>query len=285
MLIAAGTKVTYAMQGNGYGWSITLFLNSESPNFASELPKAKTLADKINDCLGTEAFVDFYRVQSASTKRKGALIDYPAAAGIKSTCGSFQQAAFVRCYNQTFTQSKLIFFRGFPANSVTEGTQISSASAFSVKITAFYNQLVADGWCWLGKSGGSGPIPIVSITPLATGQLDIVCANPILPNPLPFGAVNTQVAISGVKGADTANGTWVVTPNSGAPTTRFTTVRQILINPYTVGTGHASWNNEALIPIAAQPLGTPTVERVAERKAGRPLYRSRGRSSRKRASW
>lgn len=288
MLPAPATRVTFVFQCQGYGWTITLYLPSISAGFTNELAKAQTLVNLFNAATNQYTGITYVRCQNASTLRQGVV--QPIDSAGSNTLGDGvqpQSCAYLRLYNAAFTMSKLIFFRGLPTNAVTSSKNLNPASQFGSKLYSACAQMVNDGWCWAGKNPAQiAPQNIVGITQNVNGQANITFANTPFVNP-PVGANTAKfpLVMSGIQGADLLNGKWVVQVSGLTPTVA-TTVRKVIFNPWTGGgTGYSPLEQLITIGQAPQTQSYATIERFGERKCGRPLYLSRGRSNRKRVTY
>ena len=279
-----GTKVTFDLVCNGYGWSYTFFLPTQSSGFAVEIAAAVLLAGKINNATNSSTYVAYIRCQSLSNLRQGQIFPQTVGMNVGTLGVQPQSALYLRLYNSPGTLTKLTFFRGLNQNLAINGGQINPSSSQVASINGFLATLVSGGWCWLGKAIGNplpgppfnqlSPQPVTSVTNGAGGFPLITFAGPVFNAFSALNAVKLPLSLSGLKGCDTLNGTWSVYALT-ASTCQF--VKQVLFNPWVgpSGTGHSSWLQ--LIPIASG-----VQERLGERKVGRPSYLSRGRSSRRR---
>jgi hypothetical protein len=274
-----GTKCTFQFDQAGYGWTESYYLSTTSTGFVVEQAAAQRLLVKRLALSGKQTSNTFTRLMDLSQKRVGEL--YRSTAGGTGNAAQDSDApdtaALIRRYNALNNQSSAWFVRGIWDSAVILGGGFDPSSVwYSSLLQGFFNQLITDSWCWLGKDLlNTKRSQISTITADAQGHLTITSKLPIFPALSVNGQV--QVQVSGAQGSDTANGTWVVTVLS---TTSCQTVRQILINPYQLNSGFINYRPLNLIQIASCQL-----DRVVERKVGRPLYHSRGRSSKRRVTW
>lgn len=296
MLLTSGTRVTFALSCRGYGWTITLYLNTNSTGFAAETVKAKTLATLLTLATNAATTVDYIRLEDARALRTG--IVFPFLGNNVTTFNGVQPSscAYLRLYNNNFTQSKLIFFRGLSTDIVQDGGVLNQSSAQVPAIANFANQLSLDNWYWLGatlpapspvavQSVTTAPQPVPAVNPL-TSFPQIQLADGIFNAPFfpAFGAQRQPLSLSGLKGCDTLNGSWIVKPTSN-DTCIFE--RQVLFNAWLPGTGQGYSRQETLIAFGQNFSYAPVfvIERFAERKPGRPLYLSRGKSNRRKVTY
>lgn len=280
-----GTKVTFSIEQNGYGWTESQYLTDVLGSDPTPIEqKAKRLLIKRRACSGKQTLFKFIRIQDLSQRRVGET--YPSTesgpGNLSEDSDAPDTAALIRRYNALGSRTSAWFMRGIWDSAVTAGGDFNPSSAWrTTALQPYLAQLVTDGWCWLGKDLASPlPSPIATITANASGQLVVTTANAVFPAlalPLPPWGYRAQIAISQVLGATTANGAWVVTVQSA---TQCTTVKQILINPYAAGTGKLTYNVKSLIAVS-----TSIAQRIVERKVGKVLFRSRGRSKVRRLTW
>jgi hypothetical protein len=278
-----GTKATFDLVCKGYGWSHTLFLQTYSSGFVNELPIAQQLATKINLATNHVTSVSYIRLQNLAQLRQGQVFlpvsTYsPLGDGVQP-----QSALYLRLYNAARTQTKLLFFRGLVQNYVIDGGSINPSSAQVTLINSLWAQMVTDGWCWLGKAIGNTlpgppfnqlvPQPVTAVTPVAGGFVALSFAGPIFNIFNANNSVKLPISLSGLKGADRLNGTWVCYAQSDRTCQL---VKQVLFNPWVgpSGSGHSSW-------LQLVPINFGLQERTGQRKVGRPSFLSRGRSSRR----
>lgn len=282
MLISVGTKVTFSFSCNGYGWTITLYLPTYSTGFQNELPKARALSAKFDAATNGSTSITYMRLQNASQLRQGIIVPYVSSLTLNLAGVQPQSCAYLRLYNASFTQSKLIFFRGLGNNLVNGGGVLNPASAQGPAIQNCVAQMVADGWSWLGKSNLSlGPQQVTGVVLNANNIPTITFAAPVFNLTANPNQVKYPLSLAGLKGSDTLNGNWVVKPLTSSSCV-FT--KQVLANPWIAGSGSGYSDIEGLITIgsATTPGNYGLIERFGERKCGRPSYLSRGRSNRKR---
>jgi len=273
-MLVTGTRATFAFLCRGYGWTITLYLPTYSTGFTTEQPKANALASKMYQSTNKDTQITYIRLQNASQLRQGKLLIPTLTGGNSQQSVQPQSCAYMRLYNAQFTMSKLIFWRGLYQNAVINGGQTNPTSPWATDAPTVWAQMAADGWCWLGKDPTSlPPQPVSAVAANAGGFPQITFAAPVFSAFNVNGSVKAPLALSGLKGCDTLNGNWVVYALT-ATTCTFT--KQVLFNPWVQPSGHGYSDKVMLVPIA-----DGLIERYAERKCGRPLYLSRGRSNRK----
>jgi hypothetical protein len=284
-MLVTGTRVTICFVCNGYGWSITLYLPTYSVGFVNELPKAQALATVMYQKCNNQTTISFLRLQNAGALRQGIIVPFVATGGNGNTGVQPQSCAYMRLYNASFTASKLIFWRGLYQNAVYMGGRTNPASPWATDAPSIWSQMATDGWCWLGKSptASLGPQQIASITSDASSHPIITFKAPVFVYPATIPQVKYPLSLAGLQGSDTLNGNWVVKPSSS---TVCQFVKQVLYNPWLPGSGSGYSDVEQLIQIgngATSPTTFGVIERYGERKCGRPLYLSRGRSNRRKA--
>jgi hypothetical protein len=285
LLPTPATKVTFCFQCLGYGWTTTLFLPTQSSNFGVETTKANTLASKFNASTNTETIITFVRLQSVANLRQGVIV--PQNFNVAGPDNGLQPQAclYVRLYNMANTQSKLMFLRGLNGSLVQSGGKINPTAPSLPSIQQLIAQMVTDGWCWAGKALAGAPAPGPQLPPSKVGSVDtdgqghaqISFINGIFTNFGPNNTVKAPLTLSGLQGCDTLNGQWVVYALSA---NQCVTVKQVLFNPWIAPSG---WGHSALDTLV--PIASGILERLAERKVGRPLFLSRGRSNRRKATY
>jgi hypothetical protein len=279
MATLAGTKTTFFFENRGYGFTESYYRIGAPTDFVSETTLTTKLLTYRLKCAGKQTNVTFARIIDIANKRRG-FTYRPATGGAgnpNKDSDAPTTAALIKRYNQDNSKTSSWFMRGNWDEACDAGGAISTVSNWnSSTLQPFLAVLVSDHWCWLAKDPLSPvPSPVVTITSNPGGQLTITTANNTFAGVVVGSRV--KVSISGVLGADTANGVWVVTVN--APN-QVTTVRQILINPYVANTGRLVFNSPAL-----QQIYEANIQRFVERKPGRPLYHSRGRSRARKVTW
>jgi hypothetical protein len=196
----------------------------------------------------------------------------------------------MNCSAANSINAKFIFWRGVPdVFVVAGGIPINNQMDNFVNWVALQTLLGSAGWGWLGRPAiATGTANITAITQDATGVVNFTTDQspfPVAPAPgaPPPGSV-VAVRISGVLQPKSING--VIPVVVGAlPGTIFKSKKNIGILPYTSG-GKVTYEQNVLYqfntylpnPQGGLPLTTGIyLQRIGERKAGRPLGAPRGR--------
>jgi hypothetical protein len=263
-------KVTLSFIQGAYGWTENYFLNNPSTNLVPELAKGNTLANKRLPLSGAQTFVQHIKVSNENTKRD-VLLDLTTYQGNSSKPSDAPDTAvLIKKYGALPQQNAPVYLRGVWDEVIISGGQLDQTNAAWI---AAYNAWVAEltstseGWGFLGLDPTATlTAQIATVTQNANGTIHVTLKTPT------FGAgpylPSQKVFISGVGGAASVNGPQIV---SVSATSTFDTVKQIPMFPYTTG-GKVTAQNQKFWPIASAQI-----QRVVERKVGRPLYLSRGR--------
>lgn len=269
----AAIKVTFAFRVPGNGYSLSFYLQgSPSTNFGAEIAKANALATQLNNLTGPKTVLSEIRLQNNANLRQGLVFATNFNESAATGQAPPQTASQIKMYNVTNTADTSFYPRGL--GTWAFGSNGRPSDLFKTKVAAVVALLKSDGWGWLGKNIGTskGPTSILTITANLSGK-PVVTLNENWFT-APFFETKVQVSMSGIQGADTLNGTWVVIPSAAD---QFTFVKPALFNPFVPLSGTAIMN-------ALQFNGFDTGDhfKFTERKVGRPLYAPRGRSRRKR---
>lgn len=267
----AVTKATFAFQQGVYGWTESYYLNTVSDNLQAELAKAQSLAQKRIVMSGEQTLMPYVKVSREDVQRDVLL----SAQAYSGATGKPSDAPDTAILTKRFTTTPValapIYLRGIWDELVLDGGRLDLANAaWLANYNAWKGALTTtvNGWGFLAKDPAeSGSSLIQSVSQNTDGTIHYTLVTGIFTN-LDVGE-KTKIFVSGVNGALSANG-----PNVGVVRgiNTIDTEARIPIFPY-IGGGKLSYT-----VLKFYPIGNTQLQRVVERKVGRPLYVSRGRS-------
>lgn len=265
-------RVSFLFFQQGYGWSANWFLQQSTRDYDIALAKALVLAQKMQGIMGSNTWINGFRVSDESVFRDVYIkfygtgnVGYPGLRGQSAA----PQNCLIYKHNSVTLGGIPAYrpFRGLPVDSMVQGGLWvpPPGGPWEAANNAYLAQLAADAWGWRGATARQqqkvlnvvqGPGNLVTIT-LRAAMAGV--------------PLNTDVTVSiaRVKGASQVNGTRVgIFTND----TTFITNNPIAITPYT-SNGTVLLSTKGFVQGAA----TGNWQRMAERKPGRPFYLSRGR--------
>lgn len=262
-------KVTLAFQQHAYGWTENYFLPAPSSNLEAELAKAGTLATKRAPLSGSETSIPYVKVSNEQIARD-VLVTGTTIVG-HSAQPSDAPTTSLLCKRYGLNNSVIspLYMRGIWDAVVKEGGEFDFDNAsWLTGFNSFRAYLTSAGFGFIGRTpGGTLKSALLSAVPNVDGRVVLTTLDAVFVG-LPAGS-RVKVFISGATGAASLNGPQVVTVSAGAVAT---TINRIPMFPYTGG-GFLTVNTPQFHPIT-----NVTRERIVERKVGRPLYLSVGRS-------
>lgn len=268
-------KCTIGFQQDTYGWTESYYLNNATVSLTDEAAKLAALIPKRIALSGQQTFVSFAKL-SNETLQRDVLLSYYGdinTSPYKGTSGQdsdFRDTSLlVQRKNLNRTSRAPMYLRGIWDTLVQLGGNFRP----SVMWTGLWNQYVAEltganGWGFLGKDpAGPVKVSIANVVQAANNSVTITTNN----NTFTVGQIGTKIKIfvSGVQGAGIVNGNQIVVPSTAKICE---TVKRIPIFPYISG-GFLTNSVPVFNLISAVDY-----TRAVERKAGRPLYQSRGRA-------
>lgn len=263
------TKCTFAFLQGAQGWTENYYLNGASSSLQPELTRAQTLAQKRVLCSGTQTIITHVKVSNDMVSRDVLVGDasYPGDPGQDSDAPD--TALLMYRYGPDNAVRSQLFMRGIWDDVILAGGEFDFGNpGWTTRFNAFVAELTrSPAFGFLGRiPASSKKSAIATITPTGDGRLDIVTTDNIF-NGIPVGT-KLKTFVSGCTGSLSVNGQQIVT---AAAATRVTTLRRIPIFPYTGG-GSISYT----VP-EFKAITRVLIERVVERKVGRPLFQSAGR--------
>lgn len=272
-------RVNFIFFQQGYGWSLTFFQNSlASDPYGEVLTKSLTLAQKMQAILGSNTYINGWRVSDEAAFRDVSLKFYGTGnTGFQGTNGqsAAPAVALIVKHNATANTAPSAYrpYRGIPTSMVTNGGIFTPSVAWQAAFNAYIAQLAADQWGWLGATiRQQHDIQSIFSNANQTQQVTMELAFAGVP-------LNTVIPVSISRlrtGASQLNGLRKV--KFSTPSV-FTTVETIPITPFVSG-GRVLWSQKTFV----RDAGTGGWQRIAERKPGRPYYLSRGRRLVRRAA-
>lgn len=267
-------KCTIPFQQKLYGWTESYYLNNPSANLEAEMTRLISLAQKRILLSGQQTYLSYLKVSNESKLRDVRVsflgpegtTGYVGYAGEDSDAQS--TALLVRRVNADNTKVAPLYLRGIWDSVVAQGGGVFGPPTFTALFNAYRAELLNYGWGFIAKSDASpARVAVSTVISNANGQVIINTSAPTFTVDQ-IGA-KTRIFLSGIQGAAIVNGSQIVTPASA---NSCTTVKRIPIFPYE---GGGFLTNSVL---AFFPISTVEGTRIVERKAGRPLYLSRGRA-------
>jgi hypothetical protein len=264
-----GTKVTLIFSQGKSGWTESWYLGSNTGQFVSEQASVNLIVPFRMALAGNQTSLDFVRLEDARTTRAVFVMKIGQVGTAGSDSDFVDTRVLVRRVDSTRAKSSRYFMGGIPDICVVQGGVFSPPTFWNAAFNKFTTQLRIEGWGWVGtnplvqKKG-----PITSLVAAAGNQVIIGAAG------TPFAGVvvgsRVRFSVSGIKGAASVNGTWTGVVQDAS---HVQTIDQIPFFPWVNNTGTLIYNTLAIIAIDTQSF-----LRTVERKAGRPLFQSRGRS-------
>jgi hypothetical protein len=261
-------KVTFAFTQGSYGWTENYFLAGPSSTLQAELTKANALAAKRAPLSGSQTKIAYIKVSNELNLRD-VLVSNDTYNGYPSeTSDAPDTAILFKRYTVDPSANAPLYMRGVWDSLIINGGIVDAGNAAWLALrNSWQGLLTSAGWGFLGKDpAASGSAAINSVAQNVDGTLHYVLKTPVLAA-IPVGT-KIKCFVSGVQGALSANGPFVVTV---ASTTTCDTIVRIPTFAYVTG-GKFSFTQPKFFPI-----GNCQIQRVVERKVGRPLYVSRGR--------
>lgn len=263
-------KVTFSFIQNVYGWTESYFLDNPSADLQAELAKGEALAAKRAAMLGAQGTIQAVKVSNEQVARDVIVGASSYGGNGAKPSDAPDTAVLIKRFGPTPVAQAPLYLRGIWDEVVKEGGVFDfSNGPFLAAYNAWKALLVSTplGWGFLAKDpAGSDESPVVTVSQNTNGTVSISCTDNI------FNAFATgdevKIFVSGVTGAAAINGSniaAVTLPNA------VTTIKRIPIFPYLSG-GKISFTTPKFYKIA-----NTQINRVVERKAGRPLYVSVGR--------
>lgn len=262
-------KITLVFQQDAYGWTENYFLNSPSVDLSVEIPKAQTLATKRAALCGAQTNLPYLKISREQVKR-----DVYVESSYRHGNSAFESdapdtALLCNKWSINWTVKGALFLRGIWDAVVLTGGQFDfSNTTYYSLMRAFEAYLKTGGFGFLGRDPAlAQQSAVTAVVANVDNTVKITVTDPIF---LGY-AVGTKlnIFVAGVTGAASVNGPQIV---KVVDNTKVSTVKRLPILPYTSG-GNLSFNVQQFIPI-----NHLFEERIVERKVGRPLYLSRGRS-------
>lgn len=156
------------------------------------------------------------------------------------------------------------YLRGIWDSQVVSGGGFSGSAAWQTQYNLWLAELQLKQWGWLAADVRKKGF-VTAAVQNANGTVRVTVTNDIFAGQI--GSL-IRVRLSGVRGASALNGTHLFVPSSA---TVADTYQRMCIFPYTAG-GKATYTTTAFtLPT------TFKIQRVVERKVGRPSYQLRGR--------
>ena len=269
-------KVTLSFTQGVYGWTESYFLSNPSSDLSAELTKGQTLASKRLLCSGEQTSIPYVKVSREDVKRDVKVIGLINKGPTGKISDAPDTAVLLRRFSTTPVANAPVFMRGVWDEVIINGGNIDYGNAVWIaNVNSFGAYLASAGFGFVAKDPDTSDFaPVGSITQNSNGTVHIICPSNSgshgtdIFQPFP---VNTKIKcfVSGVKGAASVNGSNIFIVRA---VNAVDSEKQIPMFPYTTG-GTISYTQPKFYPdVSIQK------NRVVERKAGRPLYVSRGRS-------
>lgn len=194
----------------------------------------------------------------------------------------------MRCYDTTGNAAaKFIFMRGVSDNFIIAGgiPIPGGMSAFGGSWITLQQKLGSDGWGWVGNAAASTVMQISALAYTApnSGYVAFTFTGNLFPNSIPLGQnITVPIRVSRVVTPGNINGQIPVVVN--AALNACVTKKRIAILPWDGNSGQASFNGKQFWQfkpyVAPGGLGNTGIllERIGERKAGRPFGTPPGRA-------
>lgn len=255
---------TLFFEQEGYGWTESLYKLGTDSDLRTYLPGLYTLATKRAKLSGTQTAIRHTRVSTVGVFRDvgGENVNLVGDGSHESDTPATALLIFMN--DVTSLKHKFLFMRGIWDSVVKIGGLYQPTTAYIANFNAWAAEVRAGGWGWNGAATKIEQL-VTNVVQNVDKTVTVTLGAELFPVPRPDFAT---VRISGVQGAVQLNGSQVVRVNDG---THFTTKFPIAMFPWTVG-GKVTYTVKGFV--AAFGVG---VERITERKPGRPSYKSVGR--------
>lgn len=269
-------KVTFLMSENNSGFSES-WIDGAAAITPAIFAKANLYLQARTPVSGTGTQFNFVRVSVIGTPhlvqvQSTSDMKAPTQGNARDPSGNKLVSDFVctsflmRYVDSTGQRYKFQFMRGIPDFYVDNNGDYSPTAAFSNLMTAYIQSIVTNQWGWLGVNAAPPMSAITAIASQPSGQDLYTLAGAIF-NPVDFNQ-HRVVRCKGITGCPNLNGQQVVIPQTAQTAL---TLRRIPIFPYT-GAGIMTFPSRNQVVVAGGG-----VERIVERRAGRPGYVSVGR--------
>lgn len=261
-------KATLCFQQEAYGWTESYYRDNPSSNLQAELALAETLATKRIAMSGAQTEITHLKVSREDFQRDVLLSEKDWNGDAGQTSDAPDTAVLIKRYGTDNRSVSSLYLRGIWDALVRDGGRFwYNNPGWTPKYDSWVNTLTSNAWGFIGRVPGSTQKKsILTLNSDANGRVIITCAVGDFA-PLTIGA-KYKMFVSGCTGAASVNGPQVVTVQSNAAVL---TQNRIPFFPYTGG-GSISYNTLSFIPFTRF-----VIERVVERKAGRPLFLSAGK--------
>lgn len=265
------TKATLSFVQGVYGWTESYYLNTVSDSLQPELAKAQALAAKRAPMSGEQTRIQAIKVSREDIARDVLIAEAAYSGTIGKPSDAPDTAILTKRFASTPAANAPIYLRGIWDELVKDGGQLDLGNAPWLTLYNAWKGLLTttvNGWGFLAKDPAeSGSSAIQSVSNSVMGNIHYTLDVGIFTT-LDVGE-KVKIFVSGVKGALSANGSFIGVVK-GINT--IDTEARVPIFPYQGG-GKLSYT-----VLKFYPIGATQLQRVVERKAGRPLYVSRGRA-------
>ncbi len=267
-------KCTIPFIQNSYGWTENYSLANPSSTLNAELALLIQLAAKRILLSGGQTRIEYLKVSNEAILRD-AQVKYLGPVGGGAMVGSPlsdseppDTALLCARKSGTNQQTAPLYMRGIWDILTTTGGGFDVTNpTWNGYFNSFVGYLTSNAFGMICKDPASPPrSAVTAVTQLPSGQIEVVVQDNIFSGP--FNTTKFKSFVSGVLGAASVNGQQIMI--ASAANTCFT-VKPIPMFDYTSG-GFLTANVPQFFLI-----GGLFTRRIVERKAGRPLYLSRGR--------
>lgn len=267
-------KCTIPFEQGAYGWTETYFLANPSTTLAAEMTQLQALAVKRIALSGKDTYIRYLKVSNENTLRDVIAFQYgyPGGGALQGNTSTDSEppdtALLCDRKSSTNVQTAPLYLRGVWDRLCINGGQfIFGDPAWVAAFNSFKFQLTTNAWGMVCKDPTApARVQVASVTQTLTGTIAYTLKANLFTDP---AGTKIRIFASGIQGAVSANGAQIVTVTSP---TACETVKRIPTFLYTTG-GYVTWSPQAFTLIA-----NLYQLRLVERKAGRPLYLSRGRA-------
>lgn len=276
-------RLTSWFTEGGYGFTESWWIDSTSQPAQGPNSVVQKLMDKRLGFMSKKAFLEETRISQQGSFRGGQLWSYVTDATPDGLPGKYENSSVFPGLCMIIpippktpgTISVSREFRGVAGATARNVISMFQPSpGLLLALQAFFAQLVADQWGWLGQTSRV-QASVNSLVQATNGTVNVGAAGNLW-TVLPSKPVSLR--ISGVQGASAVNGTRTVMPTT---LSSFATVSRIPVFPYTAG-GKVTVNNTGFVQ-ANNPLSLNAI-RIASRKPGRRAFLSAGRRRGKRVA-
>ncbi len=267
-------KCTFCFEQGGQGWTESLLIGNQSSSDPSSIStQATALAAKRAALSGSNTTLRYLRCSTEGVSRDVFLNTVNLTGTGVGTSANPDVAVIVRKRDVAKLYLSTTNMRGLAVGSSANPNFVNGnfvpAATWVSAFGAWLSQIITDGWGFISKNPtGSSKVQVSAVTSAAGGQVIITTAG----TPFAGLAVGTKVSVnlSQMAGCLNLNGpmTVVVSGNSTCQS-----LRRIPIFTYA---GGGSLNLSAHQFVA---INTASTWRTIERRAGKPLFTSRGRSA------